>query len=127
MAARFAGRKGRPFVRAQKQCFREETHCCLCGGYVDQALANPRSSASRSVHHLTPPDVAPELANSRSNMRLAHYGCNARFGRGHLEGYGPKGGRPTRGTNKGRTLKRVPTPARGHTLTRTHSTADRDW
>lgn len=127
MAARTAGRKGRPFVRAQRQCFREETHCCLCGRYVDQTLADYRSGLARSVHHLIPPDIAPELANSRSNMRLAHIGCNSRHGRGQYKGQGSKPGRLPRGASSGRGIRtgmygraraRVAVPA---------AVADRDW
>jgi 5-methylcytosine-specific restriction endonuclease McrA len=126
VAARFAGRKGRPFVRAQRQCFREETHCCLCGNYVDQTLPNYRSGQARSVHHLIPPDIAPELANRRDNMRLAHIGCNSRYGRGHLEGQGPKGGRAPRGVFRGR-AHRVITRARGNVRVGASHTPDRDW
>ena len=86
MAARTAGRKGRPFRRAQLQCFAEETHCYLCHGWVDQGLVNYRSSRARSVHHLIPPDLAPELANDRTNLRLAHLGCNSKYGRGAYKG-----------------------------------------
>jgi HNH endonuclease len=80
--ARTWGRKGRPFRRAQAQCFAEEHICYLCGEPVDQTLANYRSPRARSVHHLVPPDIAPELANDRANMRLAHIGCNSKHGRG---------------------------------------------
>lgn len=90
MAARTAGRKGRPFRRAQAQCYAEETECFFGDGYVDQTLANYRSPRARSVHHLIPPDVAPELANDRANMRLAHLGCNSAYGRGAFKGDVPR-------------------------------------
>jgi hypothetical protein len=126
VAARTAGRKGRPFHRAQQQCFREETHCYLCGNYVDQTIPNYRSSLARSVHHLIPPDIAPHLANSRSNMRLAHIGCNSRYGRGQYKGQGSKPGRLPRGASGrgtrtgmyGRAGVRVAVPA---------AVPDRDW
>jgi len=125
--ARTWGRKGRPFVRAQRQCFAEETHCCLCGGWVNQAMPNPRDRMARSVHHLVPPDIAPELANDRGNMRLAHFGCNARYGRGPLEGQGPKGGRPaTRGRVNGVRGVRVARHARV-VPRRSPVSTDRDW
>jgi hypothetical protein len=93
--ARTWGRKGRPYRRAQAQTFAEETHCYLCHQWVDQGLANYRGSRARSVHHLIPPDIAPELANDRTNMRLAHLGCNAKYGRGAYKG-APSPGTPPR-------------------------------
>lgn len=104
MVARTAGRKGRPWVRVQARVYAEETICHLCGGYVDQTLPI-RHPRSRSVHHLIPPDIQPNLANDRGNLRLAHYGCNSSYGRGewetrprrqprgeHLRGAPPQGG-----------------------------------
>ena len=66
--------------------YAEESDCYLCGGHVDQTLANYRSGRARSVHHLVPPDLAPELANDRGNLRLAHLGCNSKHGRGAFKG-----------------------------------------
>ena len=93
VVARTAGRSGRPWRRVQAKVYEEETHCYLCGEYVDQTLANFRSGRARSVHHLIPPDLAPELALDRDNLRLAHLGCNARYGRGAFVG-GPALGPP---------------------------------
>ena len=128
MAARTAGRKGRPFVRAQRQCFAEEDTCCFCGRYVDQTLANYRSSAARSVHHLIPPDVAPDLANDRDNMRLAHLGCNASYGRGAFKGA------PTPGSTAMGGPREQGRPHRGHARAlpgvmglATTVASDRDW
>lgn len=84
MVAAFAGRKGRPWVRVQRKVYAEETNCHLCGRYVDQTLPI-RTPQSRSVHHLIPPDIRPDLAEVRSNLRLAHYGCNSSYGRGEYE------------------------------------------
>lgn len=125
MAARTAGRKGRPFVRAQHRCFAEETHCYFCHRYVDQGLPNYRSKLARSVHHLIPPDIAPHLANNRDNMRLAHIGCNSSYGRGQYEGQGTKPGRAYRGRQQGAHTGR-------HTRARVRVSArvavpDRDW
>ena len=127
MAARTAGRKGRPFVRAQQQCFAEETTCCFCGRYVDQTLVNYRSSAARSVHHLIPPDVAPELANDRDNMRLAHLGCNASYGRGEFRGE-PTPGAPAGGLRRyGRTHRAHPRVLPDVVGAGTAVVSDRDW
>lgn len=84
MVAATAGRKGRPWVRVQQRVYAEETNCHLCGEHVDQTLPI-RTPRSRSVHHLIPPDIRPDLANVRSNLRLAHYGCNSSYGRGEYE------------------------------------------
>lgn len=87
MVAANAGRKGRPWRAVQAQVYREETHCYLCGGHVDQTIqrTNPRHPHARSVHHLIPPDIRPDLANERTNLRLAHFGCNSSYGRGQYE------------------------------------------
>lgn len=124
--ARTWGRKGRPWRRLQARVYSEETHCGICGNYVDQTLANPRDRLARSIHHLVPPDVAPSLAHARENAVLAHYGCNASFGRGQFEGQGPRAGR-TRGRSTGRTHRVTVTPARARVRTPAHVTADRDW
>lgn len=124
--ARTWGRKGRPYRRAQAQCFAEETDCYFGDGPVDQTLANVRSPRARSVHHLVPPDLAPELANDRANMRLAHLGCNAKYGRGAFTGVGAKGTTPaTWGHAKG------PATVGGSTGGRAQQgagwTPERDW
>lgn len=131
MAARTAGRKGRPFVRAQRQCFAEETHCYLCGNYVEQDLVNYRSPRARSAHHLIPPDVAPELANDRGNLRLTHLGCNSSHGRGVFKGGAPKGvphqGATTWGRAQGRTYRggrQARAVGAGRPVL---ATRDRDW
>lgn len=126
MAFRTAGRKGHRYRQAQARCFAEETHCYFGDGYVDQTLPNYRSSRARSIHHLIPPDVAPHLANNRDNMRLAHIGCNARYGRGQYEGQGLKGGRPPRG-QQGRVNVGRQTRVRVSTRAPARVTADRDW
>jgi hypothetical protein len=70
-----AGRVGRPFRAFQAAVFATESHCWLCGGYVDQRL-HPRHRLARSVDHLVqlqhhgPP-------HDRANGRLAHIGCNS--------------------------------------------------
>jgi hypothetical protein len=126
MAYRTAGRKGHRYRQAQARCFAEETHCYFGDGYVDQTLANYRSSRARSIHHLIPPDIAPHLANNRDNMRLAHIGCNARYGRGQYEGQGLKSGRPPRGQQR-RTHARRYTRAGVSVPMREPVTTDRDW
>lgn len=84
MVAKTAGRKGRPWYRACTRVYAEENICYLCGRHVDQTLP-PRTSWSRSAHHLIPPDIRPDLANARTNLRLAHFGCNSAHGRGEYE------------------------------------------
>lgn len=125
MAARTAGRKGRPFRKAQAQVYAEETHCYFGDGHVDQALANYRSSRARSVHHLIPPDIAPELANDRANMRLAHLGCNAKHGRGAFKGESLAQARVSaRGRRRSR-RSRSRVPGEGVVVGVTNP--DRDW
>ena len=86
MVAATAGRKGRPWRTVCQQLYADptETHCHLCGQWVDKTLRGT-TSQSRSAHHLIPPDIRPDLANTRSNLRLAHLGCNSAHGRGEYE------------------------------------------
>lgn len=73
------GRRGRPWRTLQARVFAEETHCHLCGEWVDQLLP-PRHPRARSVDHLISLESGgPPL--DRSNVRLAHLGCNSRRGR----------------------------------------------
>jgi hypothetical protein len=126
--ARYWGRKGRPFRKAQAECFAEETHCYFGDGPVDQTLANYRSSRARSVHHLIPPDIAPELANDRANMRLAHLGCNSKYGRGQYKGAPTEGTTTTRALRRGRAQgwRRRALVGVGAGMA-TVSNPDRDW
>jgi 5-methylcytosine-specific restriction endonuclease McrA len=57
----------------------EETHCGLCGKWVDKSLTHPHPGAPQ-VDHIIPVSVAPELTMVRSNLRLVHRACN--LGRG---------------------------------------------
>lgn len=128
MVARFHGRKGRPWRTVQARVFAEETHCCLCGRYVDQTIPNVRHRRARSVHHLIPPDIAPELANDRDNLRLAHFGCNAKAGRGVFKGTAHSGTHATAvgwATQGQPALPRMPW-ASGHSVV-TVTQRDRDW
>jgi hypothetical protein len=120
--ARSKGRTGTPFRRAQAQCFAEETHCFFCGEYVDQTMANYRDRKARSVHHLIPPDVAPELANKRVVMRLSHIGCNASYGRGAY------GGPRRRGAPSGQGRRTAVVRRQGWQEASAPSiTSDREW
>lgn len=69
-----AGRVGRPWREVAARVYREETHCWLCGEWVDQALPSKHPWA-RSADHLRQlqHDGPPTL---RSNLKLAHIRCN---------------------------------------------------
>lgn len=74
------GRRGRPWRRLCAEVYSTETHCWLCGEWVDQALRFP-SKRRRSVDHVIPLSLGgPPLA--RHNVRLAHLDCNCRRGDG---------------------------------------------
>ncbi len=74
------GRRGRPWRRLCAEVYRTETHCWICGGWVDQALPW-RHDWSRSVDHVIPlAHGGPPLA--RWNVRLAHRRCNVLRGDG---------------------------------------------
>ncbi|GLZ36225.1 hypothetical protein Lesp02_84120 [Lentzea sp. NBRC 105346] len=67
-------RSGRPWRRLQAQVFSEETHCWICGGWVDQDL-HADHAWSRTVDHLVQLRDGGD-ALDRANCRLAHRGCN---------------------------------------------------
>lgn len=73
-----AGRVGAKWRAAQKPVFDQETHCWLCGGYVDQRLSahGPLAAMSRSADHLIQLQHGGDPF-ARSNTRLAHIGCNS--------------------------------------------------
>lgn len=58
--------------------FATETHCWLCGEYVDQRLSSkgPLAGKSRSVDHLVQLQHGGHPTR-REGLRLAHMGCNS--------------------------------------------------
>lgn len=70
-----AGRVGRRWREAQAAVFGSETHCWLCGEWVDTRL-HSRHPKARSADHLIQLQHGgdPYL---RSNLRLAHLGENS--------------------------------------------------
>ncbi|MGW3992371.1 hypothetical protein ACWEF6_02675 [Amycolatopsis sp. NPDC004772] len=72
------GRVGHRWRQAQQAVFDTETHCWLCGGYVDQRLSaqGPLAKLSRSADHLVQLQHGGD-PHARSNCRLAHIGCNS--------------------------------------------------
>lgn len=69
------GRDGRPWRTIAQRVYREETHCWICGQYVDQTLP-PRTPRSRSVDHVVPLSQGGNPLD-RANLRLACLGCNS--------------------------------------------------
>lgn len=80
MAARWAGRKGRPWRELCEQVYADphETHCLRCGRAVDKGLRGT-TPESRSVDHIIAIDLGGARL-SRDNVALAHFGCNSRHG-----------------------------------------------
>lgn len=72
------GRVGHRWREAQKPVFEQESHCWLCGEYVDQRLSaqGPLARLSRSVDHLVQLQHHGDPYR-REGLRLAHLGCNA--------------------------------------------------
>lgn len=68
------GRSGRPYERLKAKVFAEETHCWVCGDYVDQTLWYQHALA-RSLDHVTPLSRGGHPLD-RANARLAHKRCN---------------------------------------------------
>lgn len=87
--AKMPHRGGRPWRRLRDQVLAEETHCFRCGNEVDKSL--PRNQRwSASIDHVI--DVADGGAPlDRSNVRLAHHGCNSAAGNARRLGREPGG------------------------------------
>ena len=70
------GRSGTAWNAMRARVFAEESHCWICGKWVDQEL--PRTHPmSRTVDHIVQlSHGGPPL--DRSNCRLAHRRCNGR-------------------------------------------------
>lgn len=69
------GRVGRRWREAQAAVFDTETHCWLCNEPVDTRL-HSRHPKARSADHLIQLDHGGN-PYARSNLRLAHIGCNS--------------------------------------------------
>ncbi|GGN96077.1 hypothetical protein GCM10010112_87000 [Actinoplanes lobatus] len=72
------GLKGRPYRRLCARVYAEESHCYLCGGWVDQSL-DRRHPMSRTVDHVRERQLGGDLLD-RANARLAHRRCNGSKG-----------------------------------------------
>lgn len=59
----------------RQQVLDEETHCGICGEFVDRSDSVPRSRRV-SVDHIIPRSLGGPLYD-RNNLRLAHLGCNS--------------------------------------------------
>lgn len=72
--ARSKGRTGRPYRRLCARVWAEESHCWVCGAWVDQSLP-PNHRLSRTLDHVVQlRDGGAPL--DRQNARLAHRACN---------------------------------------------------
>jgi 5-methylcytosine-specific restriction endonuclease McrA len=65
------------YQQLRAQVLSEETHCGFCGEPVDMTLSYPHRD-SPSIDHIVPESLGG--SHDRSNVRLAHFGCNARAG-----------------------------------------------
>lgn len=73
--SRSGGRKsGRRWREIAAQVYREETHCWLCGDWVNQHLPYTHSMA-RGADHLHQIQHGG-AEHARSNARLSHQRCN---------------------------------------------------
>lgn len=67
-------RSGRPWERLKLIVFHEESHCWICGDWVNQDLPQEHAKARTVDHVQALRDGGPPL--DRNNCRLAHRGCN---------------------------------------------------
>ena len=83
------GRNGYAWANTQRRTLKGATTCHLCGYELDFD-APPRTRWSPSVDHIVPLSLLrgydrmtqERMAVAPSNLRPAHYGCNARRGNG---------------------------------------------
>ena len=68
-------RYGHRYRQVQRIVYARETHCWLCGEYVDQTL-RPNARRARTVDHVIPLSKGGDPL-SRANARLAHRTCNS--------------------------------------------------
>ncbi|SEF34379.1 hypothetical protein SAMN05421837_107350 [Amycolatopsis pretoriensis] len=73
-----AGRVGRAWREVSSRVYAEETHCWICGDYVDPRL-HPRHPRARSADHLIQLSHGGHPTR-RAGLRLAHLGCNSARG-----------------------------------------------
>lgn len=79
---------GRPYRRLQAWVFATQTCCWICGYEVDKTLPykDPRTGLvnrlSKSLDHVIPCLMRPDLALNPANAKLAHLGCNSSKGDG---------------------------------------------
>lgn len=73
-AATAAGRTGRAWREVSARVYRDETHCWVCGLWVDPSL-HPKDRMARSADHLVQLQHGG-APTDRTNLRLAHLGCN---------------------------------------------------
>ena len=71
-------RGGRQLARVREVVYSEESHCWLCGSWVDPALPRNHERA-RSLDHVRPLSHGGAEFD-RGNLRLAHRVCNSRRG-----------------------------------------------
>ncbi|MEU3281787.1 HNH endonuclease signature motif containing protein [Streptomyces antibioticus] len=70
------GRSGPAWLRVQAQVYTEETHCWVCGTYVDQTLPGRTHPMGRTVDHIRELWQGGDPLD-RTNLRLAHRRCNS--------------------------------------------------
>ncbi|MFF0269493.1 HNH endonuclease [Kribbella sp. NPDC004536] len=73
---------GREYRALRKQVLAEETHCHICKMPVDKSITDRFDPAVAQIDHVIPVAARPDLANERSNLRLAHRLCNQRKAKG---------------------------------------------
>ena len=76
------GRGGKPFLRAKAECYAHETHCWICGEYVDQSIPykDPVTGKvnvwSKTFDHTTELDRGGHAYAGH----LSHWRCNSSKG-----------------------------------------------
>jgi hypothetical protein len=82
------GTTGRPYRRLQAWVFATYNHCWICGHQVDKTLPyiDPQTGLvnklSKSLDHVIPCNIRPDLTLDPANARLAHFTCNSSRGNG---------------------------------------------
>ena len=81
------GRGGRPWSRLRAEVAGEETHCWLCGEWIDYSLP-AFHDRSYELDHVVPKSKGGE--DVRANVRASHRECNQDRGNSTAEPAQPR-------------------------------------
>lgn len=69
------GRSGRPLERVKELVYATETHCCICGQWVDKDLPH-RDPYTGKINRMSKTIEHPNIEADPYDVHLAHWSCN---------------------------------------------------